>query len=75
MNSWQFDNIAGFRRSYGTTARRILRQRPICSPRMIVIQIRRQKSLEMPFVENDDVVEQFPAQGADPAFHISVLPR
>jgi len=74
VTGWKFDNIAGLGRSYGTAVRRILPQSPMRSPRMVVIQIRREKSLQMPFVENDDVVEQFSAQGADHPLHISVLP-
>jgi hypothetical protein len=57
----KFNNIAGFRCSYGTTVRRVAIQGLVCSPRMIVIQTRRHKSLEMPLVEHNDVVEQFPA--------------
>jgi len=56
VGGWKFDDIVGFGRSYGTTVRRILRQRPMRAPRMVILQIRRQKPLEMPFVENDDVV-------------------
>jgi len=57
----EFNNVAGFRRSYGTTIRRVSIQGLVCSPRMVVIQIRRHKSLEMPLVEHDDVVEKFSA--------------
>jgi len=74
VNGWKFDNIAGLGRSYGSAVRRILPQSPMRSPRLVVIQIRRQKSLQMPFVENDDVVEQFSAQCADHPLHISILP-
>ena len=42
-----FNNVAGLRCSYGTTVRRIAIQGLVCSPRMVVIQIRRHKSLEM----------------------------
>ena len=59
VNGWEFHNVAGFRCSYGATVRRIPVQRLVCSPRMVVIQIRRQKSLEMPLVEHDDVVKEF----------------
>jgi len=59
VNGWEFHDVAGFRCSQGTTVRRIPVQGLVCSPRMIVIQIRRQKSLEMPLVEHNDVVEQF----------------
>ena len=57
----QFNNVGGIRCSHGTTVRRISIQGLVCSPRMVVIQIRRHKSLEMPLVEHDDMVEKFPA--------------
>jgi hypothetical protein len=57
----QFNNVAGFRCSYRTTVRRVAVQGLVCSPRMVVIQIRRHKSLEMPLVEHDDVVKKFSA--------------
>jgi hypothetical protein len=52
----EFNNVAGFRCSYGTTVRCVVIQGLVCPPSMIVIQIRRHESLEMPPVENDDVV-------------------
>ncbi len=61
MDGWEFNDVAGFRYSYWTTVRRIAVQGLVCSPRMVVIQIRRHKSLEMPLVEHDDVVEKFSA--------------
>ena len=54
----ELNNVAGFRWSYGTTVRRVSIQGLVCSPRMVVIQIRRHKSLEMPLVEHDDVVKK-----------------
>jgi len=61
VDGWEFNNVAGFRYSYGTTVRGVAVQGLVCSPRMVVIHIRRHKSLEMPFVEHDDVVEKFSA--------------
>jgi len=57
----EFNNAAGFCCSYGTTVRRVAIQGLVCSPRMIVVQIRRHNSLEVPLVEDDDVVEEFSA--------------
>ena len=57
----EFINVAGFCYSYGSTVLRVSIERLVCSPRMVVIQIRRHKSLEMPLVEHDDVVEKFSA--------------
>ena len=42
---------------------------------MIVIQIRRQKSFEMAFVQNDNVVQKLSAKANDYAFNVGVLPR
>ncbi len=61
VDSWEFNNVAGFRCSYGTTVRRVAVQGLVCSPRMVVIQIRRHKSLEMPLVQHHDVIEKFSA--------------
>ena len=61
VDGWEFDNVAGFRRSYGATIRCVSIQGLVCSPRMVVIQIRRHKSLEMLLVEHDDMIEKFSA--------------
>jgi hypothetical protein len=39
---------------------------------MIIIQIRGQESLEMTFVEDDDVIQKFSAKATDQAFIIGV---
>ncbi len=72
LNDWNFDNLAQFGQPYSTTVGRILVQRPVRSPRMIVIQIRGQKTLEMPFVEDDDMIQKLPTKAADHAFDIGV---
>ena len=41
---------------------------------MIIIQIRGQQSLEMPVVEDDDVVQKLSAKASDHAFNIGVVP-
>ena len=61
VNGWEFHNVAGFRCPYGATIWCVSIQGLVCSPRMVVIQIRRHKSLEMPLIEHDDVVEKFSA--------------
>jgi len=61
VDGQEFNNVAEIPWSYGTTIRRIAIQGLVCSPRMVVIQIRRHKSLEMPLVEHDDMVEKFSA--------------
>ena len=42
---------------------------------MVVIQIRGQKSLEMPFVDDNDVIEKFSAKATYQPFNVSILPR
>ncbi len=61
LGGWEFDDVAGRGHSYGTTVRRILLQRPMRMPRMVVNRIRRQKPLEMPFVKHDNLVEKLSA--------------
>ena len=61
VDDWEFNNVAGFRCSYGTTLLRVAIQELVCSPRMVVIQIRRHKSLEIPLVAHDDVLKKFSA--------------
>jgi hypothetical protein len=60
VDGWEFNNVAGLRCSYGTTVRRVAVQGLVCSPRMVVIQIRRHESLEMPVVGKHDENEQHP---------------
>ena len=50
MNGREFNNVTGFRCSYGTTIRRVSIEGLVCSPQMVVTQIRRDKSLEMPII-------------------------
>jgi hypothetical protein len=57
----EFNNVAEIPCAYGTPIRRVTIQGLVCSPRMIVIQIRRHQSFEMPLIEHDDVVEKFSA--------------
>jgi hypothetical protein len=57
----EFNNVAGARCLYATTVRCVSIKGLVCSPGMVVIQIRRHKSLQMPLVEHDDVLEQFSA--------------
>ena len=41
---------------------------------MVVIEVRTKNSLEMSFIEDDDVVEAFATDTADQAFHEWILP-
>jgi hypothetical protein len=42
---------------------------------MVIRQVISKNSLEVKRVENDDVVETVPANGADDSFHVRRLPR
>ena len=59
LDGREFNNVAGLRCSYRTTVRGIAIQGLVCSPRVVVTQIPRHKSLEMPVVEHNNVVEKF----------------
>ena len=41
---------------------------------MIVVQVRGQKPLEVPFIKHDDMVQKFSANAAYDALNIGVLP-
>ena len=70
----EFNNVAEFRCLYEATVWRISIQGLVCSPRMVVIEIRGQESLEMPLVEHDHVVDKFSTYCPDYAFRIGILP-
>ena len=48
VDVWKLNNVAGLHCSYGTIIRRVAVQRLVFSPRMVVVQIQRNKPLEMP---------------------------
>jgi hypothetical protein len=57
------------------TARRCsLFQRAMCAILEIVADVFFHQAFQLPLIENDHVVEQIPASGADPAFRNTVLP-
>lgn len=68
-------NVAGFSWSYRATRRGILVQGSVRSPRVVIAEVRRGQSFEMPFVENDNVIQKLPTKATDHTFHVSVLPR
>ena len=47
----------------------------MCAALVVVVEVRRQHSAQVPLVENDDVIEAFATDRADDAFDICVLPR
>ena len=74
VNDRELGNLVGFGFLYRTTDRRILVERTMRSPRMIIIQIRGQQSLEMSLVEDNDVIQKFSSDTADHSFDIGILP-
>ena len=74
MDGREFNNVTRIRCSCGTIVWCVAIQGLMCLPRMVVIQIRRHKSLQMPLAEHDDVVELFSAQRPDHSFRIGILP-
>ena len=51
MDGWEFNNVAGFCCSCGTTVRHVAIQHLVRSPRMAAIRIRRHKGRENKFLE------------------------
>ncbi len=72
LNDRKFDYLARFGEPHRAPVRRILVQGLVRSPRVIIIQIRGQKSLEMTFVQDDNVIQKLSSQAADQAFNIGV---
>ena len=52
-----------------------LRQRKMRSVVVVVTEVLDHQSFQMPFIDNDQMVEQVLATGADPALCDTVLPR
>ena len=57
------------------TARRILAQRQMRSQFVVIAGVGRKDPAQMDLAEDDDVIEAFPADGADQPLCMSVLPR
>ena len=58
-----------------TTGRRSLRQREMRPVLVVVADVLIHQAFEMPFIENDHVIDQIAAAIADPTFGDTVLPR
>ena len=71
----QGDEVALVWRFDGSGERTILFQRPVRTITMIIAQVVRENAAQVFFVENDDVIQAFPADGADQAFDHRILPR
>ena len=58
-----------------TTRRRSLRERQMRPVLMVVTDVFAHQAFQMPFVENDDMVEQLPTAVPDPSLCDAILPR
>lgn len=67
--------MAGLRRLHVAQDRRIAIQRLVCPRQMVVFQVVAEQSFQMGLVEHDHVVEQLPADRANQAFDVGILPR
>jgi len=74
-NQGQFDDCALAGRFHRMCFRTILIQRPVRTMTMIITQVVRENAAQMFLVQKDDVVQAFPAEGADQAFDHWILPR
>ena len=71
---WQFDDFALVRRFHRARFRAVPLLKPVRAV-MVIVQIARENPAQMFFVQHDDVVQAFPAEGTDKAFDHRILPR
>jgi hypothetical protein len=67
-------DLSHLRRRYGPAIRRILPERKVASRTMVIIKIRNQMVPERNLIQDDDMVEAFSADRADPPFDVRALP-
>ena len=53
----------------------VLSQRKMRSGSVVIIEVRNKDPSQMPFIQDDHVVQAFAPHAADQAFHIRILPR
>ena len=68
------DRTAGWRLC-GPRDRRILVQREMSAPVMVVIEEQSKHAPERPLIPHDDVIKTLAPQGSDQALHERILPR
>ena len=66
---------AGSWRLCGPWDRRILVQREVSAPLVIVIEEQSKRAPERPLIPHDDVIQTLAPQGSDQALHEGILPR
>ena len=73
---WHRDNFAALVRTFRrlTACRSLLAQAEMRPVVVIVTDVLVHQAFQMPFIENDDLIEQIPAAVADPSLSNTVLP-
>src|SRR5688572_30370014 len=69
------DHVSFRRRLHASRRRRVLLQGEMCAGPMIIGDIRRQEPSQMPFAEDDHMVQTLAANGSDQPFREWILPR
>jgi hypothetical protein len=69
------DDFAGARRLDRASDRCVALERHMRSILVVISRVLADETEKMPFPENDQVVDQLPAQRADPPLRMPVLPR
>ena len=73
-NLWKGDNVARGRRLYGPRLGAILDEREMRAASVVIPKVLGQHAAQVTLIEDDDVIETFPADRADDALDIGVLP-
>src|SRR5262245_38475187 len=68
-------DFAGRGKLYATGPRAVLAEREMRSGVVMVLKVARQHAAQMALVEDDDVIQTFPADRTDETLRIGVLPR
>jgi hypothetical protein len=69
------DDPTRLRRFDGSSVRRILPEREMAPRSVIILEVACDMPPERGFIHNDQVVQAFSTNGADPPFHVWALPR
>src|SRR6516165_5825605 len=72
---WHLKNRAAGWRLCSPRDRRILVQREVSAPLVIIGEEKSKRASQGLFIPDDDVIETLPPQGANQALHERVLPR
>ncbi len=70
----KFNDLAESRWLNGSMLWRVHIERKVCAPAVIIIEIACECSLQVPFIQYDDVVQTLPSNRADDPFRVRVLP-